>query len=74
MLNIIIPNSFADDEDDEEYIQDEINELVVESATKATDEPILNARAAIIYDRTTKEIIWGKNEKAKNCQVLMSLA
>ena len=58
---------YADDEDEdiEEEINEEINEMVVETATKINNEPIINARAAIIYDRTTKEIIWGKNENVK---------
>ena len=57
--------AFADDNEEEEYNQNEIQELIVESATKPSEELKLNARAAIIYDRTTKEIIWGKNETQK---------
>ena len=57
--------AFADDNEEEEYKQNEIEEVIVESAAKISEEPKLNARAAIIYDRTTKEIIWGKNEKQK---------
>lgn len=56
---------FADDEEEQEYNENEIQELIVESATTPTEEPQINARAAIIYDRTTKEIIWGKNEKTQ---------
>lgn len=56
---------FADDDDDEEINQEELQELVVESTAKPSEEPNLNARAAIIYDRTTKEVIWGKNEDVK---------
>lgn len=55
----------ADDEDENEINQEELQELVVESTAKPSEEPNLNARAAIIYDRTTKEVIWGKNEKVK---------
>ncbi len=55
----------ADDEEEEEYNQNEIQELIVESATQPFEEPKINARSAIIYDRTTKEIIWGKNETDK---------
>ena len=32
---------------------------------KPTEEPKINARAAITYDRTTKKILWGKNENEK---------
>lgn len=55
----------ADDQEEEEYKQNEIEELIIESATKPLEEPIINARAAIIYDRKTKEKIWGKNEMDK---------
>lgn len=55
----------ADDEEEEDYQENEIENLIVESATKPTEEPQTNARAAIIYDRSTKEIIWGKNENSK---------
>lgn len=55
----------ADDEDEGEYKQNEIEELIVESSAQPSEEPQINARAAIIYDRTTKEIIWGKNETDK---------
>ena len=56
LSNIIV---FADDEDEEELNETELQE-VVESATTPTNEPTLNARAAIIYDRTTGRAIWGK--------------
>lgn len=59
--NIIV---FADDEDEEELNQTELQEAV-ESAAAPMNEPILNAREAIIYDRTTGKTIWGKNENQK---------
>ena len=64
---ILFLNSFvlADDEEEQEYNQNEIQDLIVESMAAPTEEPKINARAAIIYDRTTKEIIWGKNETEK---------
>ncbi|MFR5189783.1 MAG: D-alanyl-D-alanine carboxypeptidase family protein [Clostridia bacterium] len=55
----------ADDEEEEEIQDNEIQELIVESSTEAVEEPIINARAAVIYDRTTKKIMWGKNENTK---------
>ena len=55
---------YADDEDEEEIRQEEVNEIV-ESAATPINEPQINARAAIIYDRSTKQIIWGKNEMEK---------
>lgn len=64
LISYTIP-TLADDEEENELEQNEIQELVIESATKPSEEPKLNARAAIIYDRETKEIIWGKNETSK---------
>ena len=58
-------NVFADDEDEEELTGNEIQEAIIESSTNATEEPSINSRAAIIYDRTTKKIMWGKQENAK---------
>ena len=58
-------NVYADDEDEEEIGENELQELVVEISAEPTEEPKINAKAAIIYDRTTKEIIWGKNENEK---------
>jgi len=55
----------ADDEEETEYSQNELQDLIIESVATPIEEPIINARAAIIYDRTTKEIIWGKNETNK---------
>lgn len=65
MFNINYSVVFADDEEEVDSNANEIQELIVESATKPTEEPQINARAAIIYDRTTKEIMWGKNETDK---------
>ena len=56
---------YADDVDEEEMLADEVKELALETTAKVSEEPMLNARAAVIYDRKTKEIIWGKNETEK---------
>ena len=56
---------WADDEEEQEYNTNEIENLLIESATTPSEEPKIYARAAIIYDRTTKQIIWGKNEYDK---------
>ncbi|MCI8361745.1 MAG: hypothetical protein HFJ41_01055 [Clostridia bacterium] len=64
LINICIPTIYADDEEEEELNEIELQEIV-ESATKPTVEPILNSKSAIVYDRTTKKVIWGKNEYKK---------
>lgn len=56
---------YADDVDEEEMLVDEVKELALETTAKVSEEPMLNGRAAVIYDRKTKEIIWGKNETEK---------
>ena len=66
--------SFADDEDEEELNSTELQEIVetyakeseeIEVNAKKNKEPILNSKAAIIYDRTSKRVMWGKNENTK---------
>lgn len=56
---------YADDIEEEDISIEDLQALVVESVAEPIKEPNLNARAAIIYDRTTKEVIWGKNETQK---------
>ena len=56
---------FADDVDEEELLENEVKGISVETIADDQKEPVLNARAAVIYDRKTKEIIWGKNENEK---------
>jgi len=71
LLVVLIVSSityiYADDEDEE--IEDVILEEVVNQVNTVSaninKEPTLNSRAAIIYDRTTKKVIWGKNEDEK---------
>ena len=53
---------FADEENNEE--EEQIPELV-EAASDSAEEPNLNSRAAIIYDRNSKEVIYGKEENTK---------
>lgn len=56
---------FADDDEEEDFKDTELQEILVESATLPTQEPTINSKAAIIYDRTTKKVIWGKEENTK---------
>lgn len=64
IINACIPIAYANDEEEPDLDLEQINQIV-ESATKPINEPILNSKSAIIYDRETKKIIWGKNEKQK---------
>ena len=63
MLNINY--IFADDEDEDEIETNEIEEVLVQTSNQTSDEPNLNCRAAIIYDRATKKVMWGKNQDEK---------
>jgi len=53
---------FADDENEE--IINNISSFI-EVSSVVTDEPSINSRAAIIYDRTSGTILYGKNENEK---------
>lgn len=64
IINIYTPIIYADDEEEEELNANELEEIV-QSAAQANEEPVLNSKAAIIYDRTTKKVIWGKSENTK---------
>lgn len=65
LINMCVPTIYADDEDDDDTLNQIELQQIVESGAKATEEPILNSKSAIIYDRTTKKVIWGKNEYKK---------
>lgn len=63
ILCIFISNIVhADDQiEEEEYkIED-----IIETSNSPKEEPILNSRSAVIYDRRTNEILWGKKEDEK---------
>ena len=64
---LITPKVFADDEDLEEEINDTawIYEQIEAASSNVTNKPIINSRAAVIYDRTSGEVIWGKEEKSQ---------
>jgi len=62
---------FADDEDEIDDVEETIewNELendINEVSNNLTVEPTLNSRRCIVYDRTTKMVIYGKNEELKS--------
>ena len=66
ILVILILNStsvvYADDIDDLEII-DWSDEIV--ETTNTSEEPKINSRAAVIYDRKAQKIIWGKKENER---------
>lgn len=63
IFSILFPiYCFADEENIEEA--EEIPELV-EATTNSAEEPNINSRSAIVFDRNSKEIIYGKDENTK---------
>ena len=56
---------YADDVEEEEWQENEIQQIVVETAGKTVNDPVINSRAAVIYDRETKQVLWGKKETQK---------
>lgn len=63
LLLLVMSNNYivlADDEN-EEITQEEY----IEAINQAKDEPKLNSRIAVAYDRRSGEIIWGKDENKR---------
>ena len=79
IINIIFANIFvvyADDENEDvtendvNDISGEITEQILKQTTKQTaasvsDEPSLNSRIAVAYDRKSGNVIWGKQENKR---------
>ena len=70
---ILIPIiSYADDYIEENLSDTEILETIEASSTISSStvdkEPSINARHAVVIDRTSKQILYGKNEQEK-CQM-----
>ena len=64
IITIVSSNIYAilGNDIDEELTQEEFIEVVNQS----NDEPILNSRIAVAYDRKSGNVIWGKNEHKKS--------
>lgn len=65
ILNIFLPTILADDLNEalEEY--DKINDEVIETNAKQIDIPNINSRAAVVIDRNSDTILFGKNENSR---------
>lgn len=62
-IMLLTHNIFADDEVDNIEIEN-IGE-VIQTATEATEKQKINSRYAVVLDRQSKAILYGKNEKEK---------
>ena len=61
----IIQITYADDEDFEENDLLWIYQEIESASATIKDEPIINSRAAVVYDRTSGEVIWSKEENSE---------
>jgi len=64
MENLIIEEDGLNREDEEKIDFSEI-EQVVETSGKLTDEPSINSKAAIVWERNTKQVLFEKNSEKR---------
>lgn len=57
--------SFADDEENEIIEMQEVWEEVSRAGAEVSKEPSINSRAAVVFDRKTKTVIFEKNKDQK---------
>ena len=65
ILTINLSIVYSDDLDDEIEIPN-ANELIETSTSNTVEEPALNSRIAVAYDRKSGNVIWGKNENKRS--------
>lgn len=56
---------YADDELEELLESDDLNQSISVSS-ESTNEPIINSRIGVIYDRKSGKVIWGKNDNKRS--------
>ena len=56
----------ADDVDEEDENVEITQETISEVSSNLSDEPVLNSRRCVVYDRISKTVIYGKNENTKS--------
>lgn len=65
-----VSTSYADDVDNDEFNETKIEEIqsniIDVASSNVIEEPIVNSRRCVIYDRISKTVIWVKNENAKS--------
>ena len=62
---LIPPSIFATNENTEEINIDSIQNELIETSSHIEEVPSINSRAAIVIDRNSKTILYGKNEQEK---------
>lgn len=61
---IVFANELEDDKEDELYYE-EIRQEILETSASPSKEPSINSRAAVVIDRESKRILYGKKENEK---------
>lgn len=65
ILTLISVNIFADDINETPDSSNSVNDTIVETTSKPEDIPSINSRAAVVIDRNSNTILYGKNENEK---------
>lgn len=68
IMLVILSNLYtvrADDVDEEDENIEITQKTISEVSSNLTDEPVLNSRRCVVYDRISKTVIYGKNENTK---------
>ena len=65
IILIILPYTIFANEEEEKSTIEEVNQIIVETGSYITNEPKINSRRAIIYDRDSKRILYGKCENER---------
>ena len=58
-----VPFLYANNDESEQIDLNEIKKEIIETSSDTSDVPSLNSKSAIVLDRTTKSVLFGKNEK-----------
>jgi len=64
VILLLMNISFADDVDPDMDIGS-IYEEELEAVSKSADEPEILSRSAVIFDRNSKQVLWGKQENLR---------
>lgn len=65
LIFLLIPITYANNEDNEKIDLNLIQTEIVETSSDISKEPSINSRSAIVIDRKSKEVLYGKKEYDK---------
>ena len=63
VINLNIVSFGFEEEEETDYIW--LEEEITNVSTAVTDEPKLNSRCAVVFDRSSKTVLFGKNENKR---------